>query len=170
MNEQDRRAALRHRYAEHCGYCTVHESEAGSELEVDHFQPRSAGGLDELDNLIYCCPACNRLKGDFWPATDPYTAIRRLLHPGRDDLREHLREEADGRLIALTETGTFHLERLRLNRPPLVALRLSRREVARLREDLADARLEQAGLNSRLAVLERELQSILSQIGRLLKS
>ena len=123
MNEQERRMAVRQRYGARCGYCSVRETEAGSELEVDHFQPRSAGGLDDLDNLVYCCPACNRHKGDFWPTTDPLTATRRLLHPGQDDMASHLHEEPSGHMQALTETGAFHLTRLRLNRPPLVALR-----------------------------------------------
>ena len=63
-----RRVAVRAAYDGRCGYCTVHESEAGTELEIDYFQPRSAGGSDHPDNLVYCCTACNRLKGDFWPA------------------------------------------------------------------------------------------------------
>jgi 5-methylcytosine-specific restriction endonuclease McrA len=96
MNEPERRAVVRQRYGARCGYCGVHEAEAGSELEVDHYQPRAAGGGEDLDNLIYCCPACNRLKGDFWPTTDASTTTQRLLHPGRDDLTQHLREESDG--------------------------------------------------------------------------
>lgn len=55
----------------------------------------------------------------------------------------HLHEELSGHMHALTETGAFHLKRLRLNRPPLVALRQARRDVMRLREGLAAARVEQ---------------------------
>jgi len=167
VTEQGRRAEVRQRYGERCGYCTVHETEAGSELEIDHFQPTSAGGSDDLDNLVYCCPACNRLKGDFWPVANPHTALR-LLHPGRDDLSEHLHEEVDGLLEALTETGTFHIRRLRLNRPPLLALRQARRKVALLRESLFAAQEEQARLRERLATLEQNLQAILAQIASLL--
>ena len=133
MTEESRRAAVRAAYDGRCGYCTVHEPEAGTELEIDHFQPRSAGGSDDPDNLVYCRTACNRLKGDFWPATDPLTTTRRLLHPKRDTLTEHLREKTDGRIVALTATGAFHLDRLRLNRPPLLALRRARRDLAQLR-------------------------------------
>ncbi|MGH2410881.1 MAG: HNH endonuclease [Chloroflexota bacterium] len=95
MTEQERRAAVRQRYGERCGYCGVHESEAGAELETDHFQPKSAGGTDDLDTLVYCCPSCNRLKGDFWPASDLPVPVRRLLHPGCDDFALHPREESD---------------------------------------------------------------------------
>src|SRR5579872_1525223 len=169
MNEQERRMAVRQRDGGRCGYCSVHETEAGSELEVDHFQPRSAGGPDDLDNLVYCCPACNRHKGDFWPTMEPLTATRRLLHPWRDDMALHLREELSGHMQALTETGAFHLTRLRLNRPPLVALRQARRDVRRLREGLAAAQAEQVELRERIAALEQDLQSVLAQLARLLE-
>jgi len=169
MDEQERRAAVRQRYGKHCGYRSVHEAEAGSELEVDHFQPRSAGGLDDLGNLVYCCPTCNRLKGNFWSPADPLTTQRRFLHPGRDDVAKHLREEPDGRLTALTDTGAYHLQRLRLNRPPLLALRQGRREVAHLRESLIAAHAEQARLRDQMGALERDLQDVLAQIARLLE-
>lgn len=79
MTEQERRAAVRLRYAMRCGYCGVHEREVGAELAIDHFRPRSAGGTDDLDNLVYCCPACNRNKGDFWSGTAAAVSAR-LLH------------------------------------------------------------------------------------------
>ncbi len=170
MNEQERRAVVRRRYDARCGYCSVHEAEAGSGLDVDHFQPRAAGGGDDLDNLVYCCAACNRFKGDFWPAVDSPTAARRLLHPGRDDLTRHLHEESDGRMVALTETATFHLARLRLNRPPLVALRQARREVAHLREELTAAQAAQVDLHARIVSMEQDLQDVLTQLARLLES
>ena len=139
MDEQERREAVRRLYDGRCGYCGVREAEAGSELEIDHFQPRAADGSDDPDNLVNCCPTCNRLKGDFWPANNPLTTPQRLLHPKRDDLSQHLGETSDGQVVALTATGAFHLERLRLNRPPLVALGRARQEVAWLRQQVADA-------------------------------
>lgn len=60
-----RRAAIRKAYGYRCGYCGVHEHDVGGELEVDHYQPRAAGGSDELDNLVYRCPTCNRFKGSY---------------------------------------------------------------------------------------------------------
>lgn len=168
MEEQEHREAVRRAYDYRCGYCGVHEQEAGSELEIDHFKPRALGGGDDLDNLVYCCPTCNRLKGDFWPTDEPSTTLRRLLHPKRDDLAMHLREEADGRLIALTKTGAFHIERLRLNRPPLVALRRARQESVRLQQELAEAQEERMHLRERIAVLEREVEEVVAQLTRLL--
>jgi hypothetical protein len=169
MTEEARRAAVRAAYHGRCGYCSVHESEAGTELEIDHFQPRAAGGSDDLANLVYCCTACNRLKGDFWPESDPLTTTRRLLHPKRDDLTEHIREAPDNQFVALTATGAFHLERLRLNRPPLLALRRARHDNAHLRMTLAETQTEHAQLREQFAALEEVLQDMLDQIARLLE-
>jgi hypothetical protein len=162
--EKAAREAVRREYGYRCGYCGVHEEELGGELEVDHFQPRSAGGSDHLDNLVYCCPTCNRLKGDFWPSDHPPATGRCLLHPKRDDPLVHFREEEDGRLTALTETGVFHIERLRLNRPPLVALRRARQKMVQLLRELTAAQEEQTQLRERIASLEKELEKILEQL------
>lgn len=122
MRPEDR-LALRQRFGFRCGYCGVHENEIGAELTADHFQPRSRGGSEAPDNLVYCCHACNEFKADHWEEAAP----ERILHPLRDNYAEHFQLDDDGRLRALTETGTFHLERLRLNRPQLVTVRLRRR-------------------------------------------
>jgi hypothetical protein len=170
MTEQERRAATRRRYSERCGYCGVHESEAGADLEIDHFQPRSAGGSDDPDNLVYCCPTCNRFKGDFHPENNPSTPALRLLHPLHDDLAQHMREDADCLLAALSPMGTFHIDRLKLNRPPLVALRRARQDVAQIRRTLAAAQAEEIQLRIRIAALEQEVQDMIIQLARLTES
>lgn len=80
-----------------------------------------------------------------------------LLHPERDDLSSHILEGDDGTLIPLTETGVFHIEHLRLNRPALLA---HRRE-ARL---LEKARQTQSALLERLAELNNQLQVLSNQL------
>ena len=168
VSAQQDRETVRRAYDYRCGYCGVREKDAGSELEIDHFRPCSAGGSDELENLVYCCTTCNRLKGDLWPGSES-RPFRRLLHPKQDDLTEHLREEADGRVTALSETGAFHLERLRLNRPPLIALRRGRLEKAQLQQDLTELENEQARLRGRLGARDEEIREILELLARLLE-
>lgn len=168
MVEKATRETVRQTYSYRCGYCGVHEEEVGSELEIDHFQPRSAGGGDDPANLVYCCSTCNRLKGDFWPTSDPGATQHRLLHPKRDDLSGHVREGRNGRLTALTEMGAFHTERLRLNRPPLVALRRARQKMVQLHRQLTAAQEERIRLQERIVSLERELEEVLLQLSRLL--
>lgn len=148
------RESLRTQYAFQCGYCGIREVDAGAELTVDHFQPRSKGGSDALENLVYCCPACNEFKGDYWQPGSP----RRILHPLRDNLTEHFILTDEGTLHPLTETGDLHIARLHLNRRELV---LHRREQRALAEDRAAQR---AALD-RLLQLERRIEVLESQIG-----
>jgi hypothetical protein len=131
---------VRTRYAFCCGYCGVSETDAGGELTVDHFRPVSAGGDDSDENLVYACMRCNQYKGALLPEATALAQEQRLLHPLRDDLLAHLREdESTGRLEGLTAAGRFHIAALRLNRPALIVHR-QRRYLA----GLLEARLEQA--------------------------
>lgn len=149
----DERETLRRRFQFRCGYCGVSERVAGAELTVDHFQPRSRGGVDEPENWVYCCHACNEFKGDLWQPTSPH----RILHPLQDDLAAHLVEQEDGMLQALNETGAFHIERLHLNRPQLVSYRGERRL-------LEAARQSQARLLERLQQLEEQVKTLTTQL------
>lgn len=165
MTDAELRQTVRRAYDFACGYCGVREEDAGSLLELDHFQPRSLGGGDELENLVYCCTTCNRIKGDFWAVS---TDEKRLLHPQRDDLDLHLRQDSDGLLTGLTETGKFHLTRLRLNRPPLTALRRTRIANALLREQLKQAQVAQRLLTEHLQTIDEKIERIYEEIIRLL--
>jgi 5-methylcytosine-specific restriction endonuclease McrA len=103
-----------------CEFCGITEIDAGGMLTIDHFQPRSKGGSDDLDNLIYACIICNQYKQDYWPkqATSPT-----LWNPRQESASQHLLEQEDGQLTGLTRTGEFTIKRLRLNRSQLVVAR-----------------------------------------------
>ena len=152
-----------------CEFCGVTETDAGSELTVDHFQPRTRGGDDSLDNLLYCCPRCNQYKLDYWP-THPAGLI--LWNPRREPESQHFLELDDGTLHPLTAVGIFTLKRLRLNRPPLVACRLRKRQqseeirlMTRYRELVR--LLEQ--LNTQLSALMEEQRQLLEEQRELLR-
>ncbi|MGH9798792.1 MAG: HNH endonuclease, partial [Blastocatellia bacterium] len=70
MITSELRETVRRLYQFRCGYCGVTEVDAGSGLEIDHYLPVSRGGEDLLENLIYCCSACNRFKGSVWASVD----------------------------------------------------------------------------------------------------
>ena len=145
---------VRERFQFACGYCGVTEIQVGAELTLDHFQPRSAQGSDGLENLVYCCPACNSFKGAWWmPENDAH-----LLHPLRDSLTEHLEAGADGTLQGLTPAGRFHIERLQLNREPLIR----HRQLERLRRESEQEKVE---LLQELTAARDELSSLLQQFG-----
>ena len=150
---EDERLALRRRFRFRCGYCGVCERDAGAELTVDHFQPRSKAGKDVPENWVYCCHACNEFKGDYWEPV----SVQQILHPFRNNLADHVTEEPDGTLRGLTATGAFHIERLHLNRGPLVALRKERqREKSLKREDAIQ--------KARLQNLLKRVRSIIAKI------
>jgi hypothetical protein len=148
----EQREALRRLYNFCCGYCGVSEVDSGAELTVDHFQPHSQGGTDAVGNLVYCCHACNAYKGNYYQPK----ALERILHPLRDNVSEHILEQEDGTLYALTPTGAFHIAQLRLNRPALIAHRLAERQLQLARQELL-------ALRQRLAELCREEEEVRRQ-------
>jgi HNH endonuclease len=157
---------VRERYGHRCGYCDVSEVDAGGELTVDHYCPRSAGGGDDDDNLVYACSRCNLFKGDFWPGVQYQERGHRVLHPLRDDVSAHLApNEQTGQMEALTETGRFHITLLQLNRPPLVALRVRRRLGALLETKQSFLEAEIAQLRLTLDARERYIALLRRQLG-----
>lgn len=56
----DIRLVIRQRANFACEFCGVTETDTGSELTIDHFRPRTKGGTDDLDNLLYCCMRYNQ--------------------------------------------------------------------------------------------------------------
>jgi hypothetical protein len=114
---------VRERASFACEYCGVTETDVGGLLTVDHFRPTASDGSDDWDNLLYCCMRCNLYKAAYWPAlaSDPV-----LWNPRQETHETHFLLLADGTLLPLTPTGAFTIERLRLNRAPLVAHRKRR--------------------------------------------
>ena len=102
------------------------QHQAGGELTVDHYQPLSAQGSDELENLVCACFRCNLYKGDFWAESGV-----NLLHPVRDNMDDHFAlDRATGLLVPLSPAGELHIDLLHLNRTALVSRR--RDEVTQL--------------------------------------
>lgn len=46
-----------------CIYCGINQKNCDIGFEIDHFVPRSAGGLNIPDNLKMACRTCNKIKG-----------------------------------------------------------------------------------------------------------
>ena len=158
------REQIRERYGRRCGYCGVREEDAGATLTMDHHRPRIRGGGEDAENIVYCCPRCNEHKGSYWHETDPPHI--RLLHPRRDDLTAHIREEKDGQLTGLTPEGVFFVQRLRLNRSPLVAYRIKPRAEQRLDDEVNALRRRVHELEQRIADLNTVVASTADEIER----
>jgi hypothetical protein len=123
--DADVRDQVRQRANFCCEYCGIREIDTGGLLTIDHFRPTSKGGTDDLDNLIYSCVRCNQYKLDYWPKSDDQPT---LWNPRQEPSDRHFRELDDGTLYPLTPAGVLTLERLRLNRSPLIAHRLRQRQ------------------------------------------
>ena len=155
---------MRDRFRGRCGYCGVHEEDVGATLTVDHFRPQTRGGDDDADNFVYCCHRCNEHKGSYWHEFDRPSV--RLLHPLRDRLTEHTFEEESGHLVGLTSEGLFFIQRLRLNRPPLVAYRLKQRMRGAAEAELNAERRHVQQLLAQIDQLTAALERIDDEIQR----
>jgi hypothetical protein len=163
------RALVRRRAGFACEFCGVSEVNTGGQLTVDHFQPRSKGGGDGLDNLIYCCFRCNQHKADYWPETPDAPS---LWNPRREPSTTHFLELEDGLLSALTLAGAFTLRRLHLNHPLLVANRRRQRweaEARRLLRRYQEIVELMEGIRRQQASLAEEQQRLLAEQIKLLQ-
>jgi 5-methylcytosine-specific restriction endonuclease McrA len=61
-----------------CQYC----GHVRGTLTVDHVVPRSKGGASSWDNIVTCCAACNRRKGNREPRQANMRLRRRPSAPG----------------------------------------------------------------------------------------
>jgi hypothetical protein len=152
-----------------CGYCGVSENSVGNELDIDHYQPIKSGGTDDLSNLIYVCPGCNRFKADYWPQEDDPDSFN-LLHPHADDLSAHISLATNGRLVGITPRGWFHIQWLHLNRPQLIVYRQRLQYESELQEILTQTEAGQFQLQERIRFLEQEVAALQQLIARLMNS
>jgi HNH endonuclease len=144
-----------------CEFCGILEVDVGGLLTLDHFHPKSKGGEDSSDNLLYCCIVCNQFKQNYWAATSTQSS---LWNPRREPASTHFLELETGQLFPLTPTGEFTINQLRLNRAPLVLHRLKKRraeEDARLLEQQKDAMEILRQLSQQLENLVEEQQQLL---------
>jgi hypothetical protein len=152
-----------------CEYCGITERDAGSELTIDHFKPKSASGADDAENLVYACFRCNLHKSDYW--TESETAPQ-IFNPRLQSAAAHFLLAPDGVIYAISEIGDLTIARLKLNRPPLVVHRrkinkqLADREFFE-RTQTANKLLAQTNDQQRRVIDEQ--QKILEEQQRLLK-
>lgn len=165
----DLRNRVRERASSACEFCEVTETDTGGELTIDHFHPQAKGGTDDFENLLYCCPRCNQYKLDYWPAQAGGVS---LWNPRGSPRAAQFLELEDGRLHPLTQTAAFTITRLRLNRPPLVAYRVRRRDQEQRKQALVRYRelLQlQEHLQAQIATLLEEQRRLMEEQQALLR-
>ena len=169
ITDQIIRDEVRRRADFACEYCGVTEVDTAGLLTIDHFQPSSKEGNDDLENLVYCCNRCNSYKHDYFP-TSPNQL--HLWNPRNNNRSQHFFELENGQLKGLTPKGQITIDLLRLNRPALIKYRQYKK--ARADElQLLQHHQQLVSLlrqtNQELAVLVNNQQGLLEQQQQLLK-
>jgi hypothetical protein len=121
------RREIAERAAGLCEYCRSPSAFAPDLFEIEHVQPRSAGGPTTLANLAWACGGCNLFKAAKTNAIDPDSGQRvSLFHPREDVWAAHFEWSNDfSRIIGKTPSGRATIAALRMNRPSLVNLRMA---------------------------------------------
>lgn len=100
-----------------CEYCHSSEEASTTRFTLDHHQPKSLEGSDNLDNLVLACHPCNMRRYNFTTALDPETNCAVPLFNPRSQLwSEHFAWSVDGlRIVELTAIGRATCKRLDMN-------------------------------------------------------
>jgi len=147
-----------------CVYCAIHESQFGGTINyhIDHFRPYSKfeSLANDILNLFYACPICNRFKSDDWPG-EPH--LDQVSYPDPSKIDYNTLFDFDDRfnLLGLYVSARYIINRLFLNRGQLI---FERRETS-LRSKGNELIKEIKSLVDQLAVIDTDdAFSILNQI------
>lgn len=160
-----------------CVYCSIHEAQFGgvNNYHIDHFRPKSIFKALENDicNLFYACPICNRFKSNDWP-NDPDLDSVSYPDPSVIDYSEIFSINEDFHVIGKYVSSEYLVLRLYLNRSQLIIERreeLNVRRITKLVKELSEL-IDKVGVYDLTASYEalRELTSIQVRIQELTES
>ncbi len=108
-----------------CEYCLCQQRFSPASFSIEHITPQSQGKTSTLSNLALACQGCNSYKFTCVSAIDPVSLQEvSLFNPRTDVWSENFTWTEDfTEIIGLTACARATIARLRLNRPPVVALR-----------------------------------------------
>lgn len=159
-----------------CVYCSIHEAQFGgaNNYHIDHFRPKSFPQFKPLENdicnLFYACPICNRFKKDDWPA-EPDLNIVSYPDPSQNDYSDLFYMKDNFEIEGKYTASQYLVLRLFLNRAQLI---MERREEIKVRtatilmKDLSNLidQVSEIDLKEALAAL-REVDRIKNNIQEL---
>jgi len=106
-----------------CVYCSIHEGQFGgiNNFHIDHFRPKSIFNHLENDiyNLYYSCPICNRFKSNDWP-NEPNLHSISYPDPSEIDFSGIFQTTPDSQIVGKYLASKYIIIRLYLNRPQLI--------------------------------------------------
>lgn len=116
-----------------CVYCSIHEGQFGgiNNYHLDHFRPKSLYRdlENNILNIFYACPICNRFKKDDWPA-EPDLNVISYPDPSIIDYSSLFNLRSDFQIEGKNNAANYLVIRLFLNRAQLI---MERREEAVIR-------------------------------------
>lgn len=113
-----------------CIYCAIHEGQFGGidHYHIEHYRPKSIDRFvhleNDITNLYYACPICNRFKSNDWP-NDP-DDLEKICYPDPsvNDYNELFDVDNESHKVSGSYVSTAYMtERLYLNRPQLLSER-----------------------------------------------
>lgn len=110
-----------------CVYCSIHENPWGGidHYHIDHLRPKSKPEFSHLENdicnLFYACPVCNRFKGDDWPGEADNLDNICYPDPSKTDYNTLFQlDKTNFSISSIYKSGSYLIHRLFLNRPQLI--------------------------------------------------
>lgn len=116
------KAELRADFNMRCGYCDDSDETFGFQkgFHIEHFAPKSL--FPDLTviytNLIYSCPLCNMAKSNKWIGENhnqSNNGTEGFVDPCELEYDDHLMRDAQGRIQARTDLGSYMVKNLKLS-------------------------------------------------------
>lgn len=99
-----------------CEYCLIPERLSFFKYQVEHIISVKHNGGDELSNLAYACPICNRNKGtDLGTIIGEPPSLVRFYNPRVDDWNDHFVLKSNGEILSTSSIGKATINILKLN-------------------------------------------------------
>jgi hypothetical protein len=146
-----------------CIYCSINESQFGGidHYHIEHYKPKSIKRFKSLENdilnLFYACPICNRFKSDDWP--NDATSLDICCYPDPSVYNYTTLFTLDLKTYKLSGnhiSSNYITERLFLNRAQLIYERreqiLNERALA-VRKELENLSKQEAILADRQSII-----------------
>ncbi len=145
-----------------CVYCSIHESQFGGidHYHIEHYKPKSIPKFKDLENdilnLFYSCPICNRFKSNDWPNNDDDLNILCYPNPSKHNYLDLFIVDLETYMLLGKYISSCYLtERLFLNRPQLIYER--REQILKEREKKVFIEINELKQNE---IIKNDLESV----------
>lgn len=128
-----------------CIYCSINEAQFGGidHFHIEHYKPKSIERFkkyeNDIMNLFYACPICNRFKSNDWPNDEDDLDKACYPNPSEYDYTDLFELDIDTyKLEGKYKSTKYMTERLFLNRTQLIYERRETVLIERKRKVMAD--------------------------------